>query len=74
MKVAKYLPALTLFILGIGCLVAHSIIGAEVAPDGTLIESFFLIPTGYFLVAVGIIIWIVAGTVSHFRNPKISDK
>ncbi|TDF95409.1 DUF3955 domain-containing protein [Paenibacillus piri] len=47
MKVAKYLPALMLFIAGIGCLVARSNIGTEIAPDGTLLEPFFLIPIGY---------------------------
>lgn len=70
----KYLPALTLFIVGIGCLIAHSIIGAKVGVDGTLIEPFFLLPVGYLLVALGIITGLAVGIVSHARNTKKSFK
>lgn len=66
----KYLPALMLFIVGIGCLIAHSIIGAKVGSDGTLIEPFFLLPIGYSLVTLGIITGLAVGIVSHFRNTK----
>lgn len=62
----KYLLALISFIVGIGCLVTYNIIGSEVAPDGTLIEPFFLIPMGYLFVAIGIIVSIVL----FYRNTK----
>jgi len=58
------------FIAAVGCLVAYNIIGCEVAPDGTLLESFFLIPMSYLFIAIGI----TAGIVSFFRKGKKSDK
>lgn len=70
----KYFPSLLLFIVGISCLIAHSMIGAEVAPDGTLIEPFFLLPTGFLLAALGLISGLTVGIVSHFRNVKMSAK
>ncbi|WP_374965381.1 DUF3955 domain-containing protein [Lysinibacillus sp. RS5] len=66
----RYFPALTLFIVGIGCLIAHSIIGAKVGVDGTLIEPFYLIPVGYLLVALGIITRLAVGIVSQVHNTK----
>ncbi|EON72172.1 DUF3955 domain-containing protein [Lysinibacillus sphaericus] len=51
----KYLIAATPILLGIICFAANAIIGSEVAPDGTLIEPFFLIPVGYLLFFTGII-------------------
>ncbi|MCY6372064.1 DUF3955 domain-containing protein [Clostridium ganghwense] len=66
----KYLLSLISFIVGFGCFVTFSIIGSEVAPDGTLIEPFFLIPIGYLFIAIGIITSIV----SFFRNYKKSNK
>ena len=57
----KYLLALIPFIIGIGCLVTYAIIRSEIAPDGTLLEPFFLIPMGYLFVAIGIILGLVKG-------------
>ncbi|MCY6356345.1 DUF3955 domain-containing protein [Clostridium sp. ZS2-4] len=57
------------FIMGFGCFVAFNIIGSEVAPDGTLIEPFGLLPIGYLFIAIGIINLII----SFFRNRKKSD-
>lgn len=68
----KYLPFLMLFIVGIGCLIAHRIIGVEIGSDGILIEPFFLIPIGCLLVVLGIISGLAVGIVSHFRNAKNS--
>lgn len=48
-----------LFLLGVLSLTAKSIIGAKVGNDGVLQEPFVLLPLGYLLVAVGIIIFIV---------------
>ncbi|BFH62538.1 DUF3955 domain-containing protein [Paenibacillus azoreducens] len=70
----KYLPALLLFIVGIGCLIAHSIIGAKIGSDGILIEPFFLLPVGYLLAALGIIIGLTVGIVSFSRKTKKSFK
>ncbi|WP_242274161.1 DUF3955 domain-containing protein [Bacillus cereus group sp. BfR-BA-01310] len=51
----KYILALILFILGVGCLVSFNTIGSKVTPDGTLVEPFYLLPIGYSLIATGII-------------------
>ena len=37
------------------CFIAYNIIGAEVLPDGTLVEPFALIPIGYIFILVFII-------------------
>jgi len=68
MKNLKKINLLTLisFIVGGGCFVTFSIIGSEVAPDGTLIEPFALIPIGYLFITIGIITSIV----SYFRKKK----
>lgn len=66
----KNLLTLISFIIGFGCFASFSIIGSEVAPDGTLIEPFFLIPIGYLFIAIGIITSII----SFFYKHKKSDK
>ncbi|WFD10917.1 DUF3955 domain-containing protein [Tepidibacter hydrothermalis] len=58
------------FILGLGCFISYNIIGSEVAPDGTLIEPFFLIPMSYLFMLIGII----ASIVSLFCKYKNSHK
>lgn len=58
------------FILGLGCFISYNIIGSEVAPDGTLVEPFFLIPISYLFMLIGII----ASIVSLFRNYRKSHK
>ena len=70
----KYLLALIPFIGGIGCWVAYAIIGSEVAPDGTLLEPFFLIPFGYLFMATGMLLGVAVIAWSLFRNPKKLDK
>ena len=50
-----HLVPLLFLLLGLACHVAFGIIGSHVAPDGTLIEPFFLLPIGYLLCALGII-------------------
>lgn len=69
----KYLLTLISFIIGIGCFVAFNIIGSEVAPDGTLVEPFFLIPIGYLFFFIGII-GLLVRTVSFYRNTKKSNR
>ena len=60
----KYWIPLFLFLLGLACHVAFGIIGSHVAPDGTLIEPFFLLPIGYLLCALGI----VTGLIVRIRS------
>ena len=45
--------AIALVIAGLGCFVAFSVIGSEVAEDGTLVEPFFLIPVAWLLFLTG---------------------
>ena len=51
----KYLAPLLLLLLGLACHAAFRIIGAEIAPDGRLVEPFPLLPIGYLLYALSII-------------------
>ncbi|MEI4831556.1 DUF3955 domain-containing protein [Bacillus sp. FJAT-53711] len=51
----KYILTLIPFILGIGCFVSFNTIGSTVAPDGTLVEPFYLLPMGYSFIAIGIV-------------------
>jgi len=69
----KYLLNLIPFIITIGCVVTFNIIGSEVAPDGTLVEPFFLIPIGCLFFFIGII-GLLVRTVSFYRNTKKSNK
>lgn len=48
------------FILGLGCFICYNLIGSEIAPDGTLIEPFFLIPMSYLFMLIGIIASIIS--------------
>jgi hypothetical protein len=64
----KYFIAFIPVIVGIICWVAYSIIGSEVAPDGTLLEPFFLIPIGFLLIACGILIAVVIKVTSYFQR------
>lgn len=68
----KYILAFITFIVGIGCMVAYGIIGSEVAPDGTLIEPFFLIPLSYLFMTVGVLIAIVISIISLIRKRKLA--
>lgn len=57
------------FLLWIGCICAYNAIGAHIAPDGTLVEPFFLIPLGYLFFALGIIYSTVTAVKSLVRKP-----
>ncbi|WP_042276434.1 DUF3955 domain-containing protein [[Clostridium] dakarense] len=69
----KYVLALIPFIIGIGCFIAFSVIGSEVAPDGTLVEPFFLVPIGYLFFATGIVGLLISGIKSYFSH-KASER
>ena len=45
--------AIALIVAGLGCFVAFSVIGSEVADDGTLVEPFFLMPVAWLLLLTG---------------------
>lgn len=51
----KYLLPLISFIIVLICGVAYNIIGCKVAPDGTLVEAFFLIPLAWLFLFISII-------------------
>jgi len=54
------------------CFVAYNIIGAEVLPDGTLVEPFALIPIGYIFILMFLI-----SLISYFiflKKHKINTK
>lgn len=55
----SYILALIPLIMGIGCFIIFRLIGSSVAPDGTLIEPFALVPIGWLLIFTGIIIAII---------------
>lgn len=70
----KYLFTIIPFILGVSCFVAFNIIGSEVAPDGTLVEPFYLIPTGFLLISISLITSLIMSTLALFHNPTKIDK
>ncbi|MGB3368809.1 MAG: DUF3955 domain-containing protein [Acidaminobacteraceae bacterium] len=51
----KYILTLISLAIATACGVMYQIIGSEVAPDGTLIEPFYLIPIGYLFLATSLI-------------------
>jgi hypothetical protein len=69
-----YLFAIIPFVLGIVCWIAYNVIGSYVAPDGTLIEPFGFIPTGFLLIAVSAIAAVATSAWALFHNPQKSDK
>lgn len=70
----KYLFTMIPFILGIICFVSYNIIGSEIAQDGTLIEPFGLIPIGFLLISLSIIVSFIMSTWALFHNPTKIDK
>ncbi|MEI4801603.1 DUF3955 domain-containing protein [Bacillus sp. FJAT-51639] len=51
----KYILTLLPFIFGIACFVSFHTVGSTVAPDGKLVEPFYLLPIGYAFIAIGIV-------------------
>lgn len=70
----KYLFTITPFILGVICFIAFNIIGSEVAPDGTLVEPFGLIPVGFLLISISLIASFIMSTWALFHSPTKIDK
>ncbi|CEI72440.1 MULTISPECIES: DUF3955 domain-containing protein [Romboutsia] len=69
----KYILNLIPFIISIGCFVSFNFIGSEVAPDGTLVEPFFLIPIGYLFLFIGIIGVLVRVGLNYFKRSKCNQ-
>ena len=65
----KYIFSLVCLIISILCLVSYNVIGAEVLPDGTLQEPFFLIPTAYLFLLI-FIVSIVVIKINHVYKSK----
>ncbi len=63
----KYYFTFASFLAAIVCWMAYGIIGSEIAPDGTLVEPFYLIPFTWLFLLAGLI-GIVAIIVSRIRN------
>lgn len=56
------------FVLGFCCLIAFNIIGSEVAPNGALVEPFFLVPIAWLLFFIGIISASIKGVSSLLKK------
>lgn len=69
MKNKYFLASIPMF-LGVACLIIYSFIGSKLAPDGTLIEPFFLIPISYLLFFSGIISLLFVAIISMIKKSK----
>jgi len=70
-----YLIAIIPLALGLGCFIAYNVIGSSVAPDGTLIEAFGLIPIGILFVGIGVmsgLILITKAWIDKRKHSKLS--
>ena len=69
----KMIAPLVLWVLGAVCIIAFKLIGAEVTPDGQVIEPFFLNGIGILMILVGMVWGITAliiGAVKAGRAKK----
>lgn len=55
-------------ILGVVCLVAFRMIGSSVGPDGALNEPFGLIPIGYALMFLGMVLAVIGWARNMLRR------
>lgn len=58
-KMKKIWIPITFILIGIMCMISYAIIGAHIDSQGILVEPFFLIPTGYFFLTLGILLFIL---------------
>ncbi len=70
----KYIIPIISIIFSLSCFIVYDIIGSHVADDGLLVEPFGLIPVGFSLFTIGIIIGLLISIWSLFHNPKKHDK
>lgn len=64
----KYLLSIISFFISIVCILSYNVIGSSVAPDGTLIEPFYLIPMSWLFLIIGLASLIIVFVVSHLKN------
>ena len=56
-----------------GCLLGYAAIGSSVAPDGTLVEPFFLVPLSWLCLLAALvlgIIWVVTALLRKRKESK----
>ncbi|MBU5590222.1 DUF3955 domain-containing protein [Clostridium sp. MSJ-4] len=66
----KYTFSLISLIISFGCIAAYGIIGSKVAPDGTLIEPFFLIPMFWLFALIAAISALIVKVCPFFYKSK----
>lgn len=66
----KYLLSIISFFISIVCILSYNVIGSSVAPDGTLIEPFYLIPMSWLFLIIGLASLIIVFVASHLKNKK----
>jgi len=59
--------SLILLVLGAGCIIAFAVIGSSVDENGLLREQFALLPIGYALLFLGIVMGIIS-SMRHVRK------
>lgn len=69
MRIHEYGPIITIALGALSFLSFH-LIGTEVAPDGTLVEPFALLPIGYMLFAIGFSWGLAAGIVRSLKYKR----
>ncbi|MCX6788664.1 MAG: DUF333 domain-containing protein [Candidatus Jorgensenbacteria bacterium] len=69
----KYFISFILFILGIVCLIAYTLIGSKVLDNGVLQEPFWLIPTSLVFLFGGLLYGLVVSIRAQFKNPNKED-
>ncbi len=57
----RFIPSIVLAVIGGLCVSAYWIIGAEVMPDGRVVEPFFLSAIGALLILSGIVSALIIG-------------
>ena len=69
----KYNLKLIPFIITVISIISYNIIGSEVLPDGTLSESFYLIPIAWLFFLIGIVVNILLYIKNKKRKCLIKD-
>lgn len=68
----KYRVSIILLALSVISFVSFKAIGVEVAPDGTLVEPFFLIGIGSIFFLLSIVSLVVTSILSLIKNKKVA--
>ena len=57
----RFIPSIVLAVIGGLCVAAYWIIGAQVMPDGRVVEPFFLSAIGALLILSGLLSAVIIG-------------